>query len=83
MGIVTIATHIEPHQGLFPVWDGDGYLGEQCEFTLCGHVMHGEIIEVEREYLCNGIHDIVTVEVAQERKQVKVSMHRQAVRILR
>jgi hypothetical protein len=67
----------------FPMWeDGDKYLGHRVSFTLAGHKMTGSVIGTERHHLANGVHDILEIEVENERKQVKVQMHRQAVKVL-
>lgn len=67
----------------FPIWDDGGkYLGHRVEFSLCGHKLHGEVVGTERHYLVNGIHDILEIELEGDRKQVKIQMHRQAVRVL-
>lgn len=58
----------------------NNWLGWRVKFTLCGVEMTGRVIEAERHYLCNGEHDILTVEVEGDPKQVKIQMHRQAFR---
>jgi len=60
----------------------ENWLGRRVAFRLCGVEFTGEVIEVEKFYLCNGIHEILTVEIENERKQVKVQLHRQACRRL-
>ena len=83
--IATISYHVDPAEvrSLYPVWDDhEKYLGHRVEFTLCGHVLHGEVVGTERCYLANGIHDILEIELEGDRKQVKIQMHRQAVRVV-
>lgn len=84
MGTQIISMKFPPNDNLFPTWDdGDKYLGHQVSFSLCGHKMTGTVVGTEREYLCNGIHDILEIELEGDRKQVKIQMHRQAVKVLR
>jgi hypothetical protein len=61
---------------------GDKYLGKRVSFNLCGKIITGEVISTHREYLCNGIHDILEIEPEGERKQIKIQLHRQAVKVL-
>ena len=78
----TIVMKFPSNSDLFPAWVGDKYLGHRVSFSLCGHTMIGEVIGTEKHYLCNGVHDILEIELENERKQVKIQMHRQAVKLL-
>ncbi len=73
-----------PHNGsMFPVWDDeDKYLGHRVSFSLAGYKMTGKVVGTERFHLANGVHDILEIELEGDRKQVKIQMHRQAVKIL-
>ena len=57
------------------------WLGKKVTFKMFGHSMTGEVIETKIHYLVTGIHYIVTVELF-DPKQMKVSLNRQAVRIV-
>lgn len=81
-------TILDPNRGnysnrsMFPIWKGEKYLGKRVSFFLCGKKFTGIVIGTEKFYLCNGVHDILEIELENERKQVKVQVHRQAVKIL-
>jgi hypothetical protein len=83
-----IVTILDPSAGnydnssYFPTWKGEKYLGKKVEFFLCGIRFTGEVVGTKKYYLCNGIHDILEIELDKERKQVKIQMHRQAVKII-
>lgn len=65
---------------LFPVWQAEHWLGHEVEFNFQGQVLRGECVESKREYSCNGIHDILTVEIWDNNSQVKIQAHRQKFR---
>ena len=82
MGTAVYSFKFESNAGLFPIWSGDHWLGKRVEFKICDTRFTGTVIATHREYLCNSIHEILTVEVENEHKQVKVEMHRQAFKII-
>lgn len=55
----------------------NNWLGRKVSFTLCGNVFTGTVVETET-FWGGGWHEIVTVEIDNDPKQVKVSLHRQA-----
>ena len=83
MGTQVISQRYPRNSGMFDGgdWD-DKYLGHRVSFVLNGHKMTGEVVGCERLMLANGIHDIVEIELEGEKKQVKIQMHRQAVKLL-
>jgi hypothetical protein len=54
------------------------WLGKTVVFTLGEVQLTGEVIETERLHLCNGVHDILTVEVWDRDRQIKIQAHRQS-----
>lgn len=82
MAIQTISMKFPSSASMFPIWIGEKYLGHKVSFYLCGHIFTGEVIGTEKVYLSNGVHDILTIELEKERKQVQIQMHRQAVKLL-
>jgi hypothetical protein len=83
MGTVTISMKTDYSHSQFPTWDdGDTYLGHRVSFNLAGHKMTGKVVGTERHHLANGVHDILEIELENDRKQVKIQMHRQAVKVL-
>lgn len=69
-----------PNTTMFPTWIGDHWLGHKVSFKMNGHRFIGEVVGTHRHYLVNGIHDILTVELEGEKKQVKIEGHRQMFR---
>lgn len=61
---------------------GDNWLGKNVQFNFNGSKVIGEVVETERHFLANGIHDILTVEVIDKNRQFKIQAHRQAFRRL-
>lgn len=61
---------------------GDKYLGKTVQFSLNNHKMIGKVVSTERYFLANGIHDILEIELENDKKQVKIQIHRQAVKLL-
>ncbi len=83
MTIQTISFKADYTHSQYPIWDDeDKYLGHKVSFVLCGNKMIGKVIGTERHHLCNGVHDILEIELCNERKQIKIQMHRQAVKVL-
>jgi hypothetical protein len=82
MTINVITQRFPDNRDLFPAWASDTYLGHRVQFQLGGHPFTGTVTETERRYLCNGTHDILTVELDHEPKQVYIQMHRQAVKLI-
>jgi hypothetical protein len=83
MGTQTISFKADYSHSQFPTWgDGDKYLGHRVSFAVAGHKMTGKVVGTERHHLCNGVHDILEIEPEGDRKQVKIQMHRQAVKVL-
>ncbi|MHA2085217.1 MAG: hypothetical protein ACXABD_15785 [Candidatus Thorarchaeota archaeon] len=66
----------------FPTWEAEHWLGNNVEFNFQGMVVQGEVVGAERHHLCNGIHDILEVEVWDGNSQVKVQAHRQKFRLV-
>lgn len=62
-------------------WE-DRYLGKRVTFKLNNHKMVGVVKATEEHFLANGKHQIVEIELEKEQKQVKIQMHRQAVKII-
>ena len=85
MSTVTISQRYPKNSGMFSKnendW-GDKYLGRHVEFKLNKVTMTGEVKGIERFFLANGIHDILEIELDGETKQVKIQMHRQAVKLI-
>ena len=65
------------HYNLFPVWKAEHWMGKEVSFNLKGQKLVGQVIEASREYLGNGIHDILTVEIWDGNSQLKIQAHRQ------
>jgi hypothetical protein len=83
MGDMIISMKPDYSKSQFPTWDdGDKYLGHRVSFSLAGHTMTGKVTGTERHHLANGVHDILEIELEKDRKQVKIQMHRQAVKVL-
>jgi len=80
--IQTITASFPRNSGMFPTWKGEKYLGHRVSFFLCGHIFYGECVETEKFYLCNGTHEILTIELEGDKKQVKIQLHRQAVKVI-
>ena len=76
----TIGFKVERYN-LFPVWEAEHWMGKKVSFNLNGHKLTGQVVEASREYLCNGIHDILTVEIWDGNSQVKIQAHRQKFRL--
>lgn len=82
MGIATITMQFPDNKNLFPVCKtiADTWLGQQVTFKLGGKQFTGEVVETERVHLCNGEHDILTVEIWDRGAQIKIQAHRQKFR---
>ena len=78
MGTTTYVMKFD--QPSFPIWQAEHWLGHEVEFKLCGNSFVGKVVSSERHYLCNGIHDILEVEVWDGDSQVKIQAHRQKFR---
>lgn len=83
MTVSVISWKIESESVPVMMYSGDwqdGWLGRRVSFLICGVEFTGTVVGTERHFLCNGTHDIVTVEIDGDPKQIKVQLHRQACR---
>lgn len=81
MGTAIYSMKFPSNANLFPVWKGEHWLGKTVTFKLNGIEFEGEVVATHREYNVCGIHDILTVELSNETKEVKIEGHRQMFRI--